>query len=108
MPAAAPVALIESRIYLIRGQKVLLDADLASLYQVETKILNQAVRRNRERFPADFMFQLTRKEDEALRSQIVTSNESTGEAGAAIVRILLRSKGLPCFLQCSLANAQSR
>jgi ORF6N domain len=81
MPAAAPVALIESRIYLIRGQKVLLDADLASLYQVETKVLNQAVRRNRERFPADFMFQLTRKEDEALRSQIVTSNESTGRGG---------------------------
>jgi hypothetical protein len=81
MPAAAPVALIESRIYLIRGQKVLLDADLASLYQVETKVLNQAVRRNRERFPADFMFQLTRMEDEALRSQIVTSNESTGRGG---------------------------
>jgi hypothetical protein len=81
MPAAAPVALIESRIYLIRGQKVLLDADLASLYQVETKVLNQAVRRNRERFPADFMFQLTRKEDEALRSQIVTSNETTGRGG---------------------------
>jgi hypothetical protein len=83
MPTAepAPVALIESRIYLIRGQKVLLDADLASLYQVETKVLNQAVRRNRERFPADFMFQLTRKEDEALRSQIVTSNEGGGRGG---------------------------
>jgi len=67
--------MIESYIYLIRGQKVLLDADLATLYQVETKALNQAVRRNVERFPEDFMFQLTRKEDEALRSQIVTSNE---------------------------------
>jgi hypothetical protein len=76
-----PVALIESRIYLIRGQKVLLDADLATLYQVETKVFNQAVRRNRERFPDDFMFQLTRKEDEALRSQIVTSNESGGRGG---------------------------
>ena len=83
MPTAepAPVALIESRIYLIRGQKVLLDADLASLYQVETKVLNQAVRRNRERFPADFMFQLTRKEDEALRSQIVTSNQGSVRGG---------------------------
>jgi hypothetical protein len=83
MPPAkpAPVALIESRIYLIRGQKVLLDADLASLYRVETKVLNQAVRRNRERFPADFMFQLTRKEDEALRSQIVTSNQGSGRGG---------------------------
>ena len=83
MPTAqsAPVALIESRIYLIRGQKVLLDADLAALYEVETKVLNQAVRRNRERFPEDFMFQLTRKEDDALRSQIVTSNESSGRGG---------------------------
>ena len=61
----APVSMIESYIYLIRGQKVLLDADLATLYQVETKALNQAVRRNVERFPEDFMFQLTRKEDEA-------------------------------------------
>lgn len=83
MPTAqpAPVALIESRIYLIRDHNVLLDADLAALYQVETKILNQAVRRNRERFPEDFLFQLTRKEDEALRSQIVTSNESSGRGG---------------------------
>jgi hypothetical protein len=104
MPGAAPVAPIESRIYLIRGQKVLLDADLASLYQVETKVLNQAVRRNRERFPADFMFQLTRKEDEALRSQIVTSNETTGrgwcryppyaftEQGIAMLSSVLSSK----------------
>jgi ORF6N domain-containing protein len=83
MPAAepAPVALIESRIYLIRGLKVLLDADLAALYQVETKVFNQAVRRNQERFPDDFMFQLTPKEDEALRSQIVTSNQPTGRGG---------------------------
>jgi hypothetical protein len=73
-----PAPLIESRIYLIRGQKVLLDSDLAILYQVETKVLNQAVRRNRDRFPEDFMFQLTRKEHEALRSQIVTSNEGRG------------------------------
>ena len=56
MSAAAPVALIESRIYLIRGQKVLLDFDLAALYQVKTRALNQAVRRNRERFPENFMF----------------------------------------------------
>jgi hypothetical protein len=74
----APAPLIESRIYLIRGQKVLLDSDLAMLYEVETKVLNQAVRRNRERFPADFMFQLTSAEHEALRSQIVTSNAGRG------------------------------
>ena len=56
--------MIESRIWLIRGHKVLLDADLAELYQVETKRLNEAVRRNRDRFPEDFMFQLTGEEYE--------------------------------------------
>jgi ORF6N domain len=71
----APVLLIESRIYLIRRQKVLLDSDLATLYQIETKALNRAVKRNRERFPEDFMFQLSTKEtQELLRYQIGTSN----------------------------------
>lgn len=60
---------IESRIYLIRGQKVMLDADLAVLYAVTTKALNQAVRRNINRFPADFMFQLTAEE----RHEVVTN-----------------------------------
>jgi phage regulator Rha-like protein len=73
-----PEELIERRIYLIRGRKVMLDADLATLYQVATKALNQAVRRNGERFPEDFMFQLTPKEAEALRSQSVTSNIGRG------------------------------
>lgn len=77
----SPTPLIESRIWLIRGQKVLLDSDLAALYQVETRVLNQAVRRNRKRFPEDFMFQLTRKEVEALTSQIVMSNEPSGRGG---------------------------
>lgn len=54
-----PAERINSRILLIRGNKVMLDADLAELYEVETRALNQAVKRNRERFPADFMFQLT-------------------------------------------------
>ena len=54
-----PVELAERRILIIRGHKVMLDNDLAELYRVETRVLNQAVRRNRERFPADFMFQLT-------------------------------------------------
>jgi len=67
-----PVELIERRIYLIRGQKVMLDADLADLYQVETRALNQAVRRNLDRFPEDFMFQLTDEEASSLRSQFVT------------------------------------
>ncbi len=69
-----PVELIERRIYLIRGQKVMLDADLADLYQVPTKRLNEAVKRNQDRFPEDFMFQLTKEEAESLRSQIVMSN----------------------------------
>jgi len=67
-----PVELVERRIHLIRGQKVMLDSDLADLYQVPTKALNQAVRRNSDRFPEDFMFQLTEEETSALRSQIVT------------------------------------
>jgi hypothetical protein len=65
---------LERRIYLIRGQKVMLDNDLAELYQVSTKVLNQGVKRNLGRFPDDFMFQLTVKELENWRSQIVTSN----------------------------------
>jgi hypothetical protein len=67
---------IEDQIFLVRGQKVLLDAGLAALYGVEVKALNQAVKRNKERFPADFVFQLTAEENEALRSQTVTSKSS--------------------------------
>ena len=63
-----------SKIYLIRGQKVMLDADLAELYEVETKQLKRAVKRNIERFPDDFMFELTDKELKNLRSQIGTSS----------------------------------
>ena len=66
-------AAITGRIHLLRGQKVMLDRDLAELYGVETKRLKQAVRRNMERFPEDFMFELTAEEFEDLRSQIVTS-----------------------------------
>ena len=64
---------IQSKIYVIRGQRVMLDFDLAAMYGVETKALNQSVKRNIERFPEDFMFQLTKGEFEILRSQIVTS-----------------------------------
>jgi hypothetical protein len=63
---------IESRIFVLRGQRVMLDADLAKLYRVEVKALNQAVKRNAERFPGDFMFQLSSQEIESLRSQFVT------------------------------------
>ena len=69
---------IENQIFLVRGQKVLLDADLATLYGVEVKALNQAVKRNEERFPPDFVFQLTAEENKALRSQTVTSKSSRG------------------------------
>ena len=69
---------IENRIHLVRGQKVLLDAGLAALDGVEVKALNQAVKRNDERFPPDFVFQLTAEENEALRSQTVTSKSSRG------------------------------
>jgi hypothetical protein len=69
---------IENQIRLVRGQKVLLDSDLAGLYGVEVRALNQAVKRNEGRFPRDFVFQLTAKESEVLRSQTVISNSSRG------------------------------
>ena len=92
--------IIRSKIYEIRGQKVMLDKDLAQMYGVETKVLNQAVKRNIERFPEDFMFRLTK--DECLRSQIVTLNEAKGqhlkympfaftEQGVAMLSSVLRS-----------------
>jgi hypothetical protein len=66
--------IVQNLIYEIRGQKVMLDSDLAKLYQVETKVLNQAVKRNSKRFPPDFMFQLDNKEFAILKSQFVTSS----------------------------------
>ena len=73
MKELIPVEIIEKKIYLIRGHKVMLDRDLAELYEVETRVLNQAVRRNSDRFPEDFMFALTRDEIMNL-SQIVISS----------------------------------
>jgi phage regulator Rha-like protein len=67
---------IQNMIYEIRGQKVILDSDLAVLYGVELKVMNQSVKRNIGRFPADFMFRLTKDEWEILRSQIVTANKN--------------------------------
>jgi phage regulator Rha-like protein len=72
MKTLVPIELIASKIYLIRGIKVMLDRDLAELYGVETKRLKEQVRRNIERFPQDFMFELTKDEYQALRSQIAT------------------------------------
>jgi hypothetical protein len=74
MAELIPSEIIENKIFIIRGRKVMLDRDLADLYDVETKALNQAVKRNIERFPADFMFQLTKEEMEDWKSQFVTSN----------------------------------
>jgi hypothetical protein len=97
-----PSERIERSILLIRGQKVMLDSDLASLYGVETRALVQAVQRNLDRFPDDFMFQLTRDEFDDLRSQTVTSSPGWGgrryppyaftEQGVAMLSSVLRSK----------------
>ena len=97
-----PVERIEKAILLVRKQKVLLDADLAALYGVETRVLVQAVKRNLERFPEDFMFQLSREETDFLRSQIVTLKMGRGqhrkylpyvftEQGVAMLSSVLRS-----------------
>ena len=80
-----PEEIIERAILLLRGEKVILDADLAALYGVATRVLVQAVKRNAERFPPDFMFQLTKEEVDLLRSQFVTSKSPSrlnqGESG---------------------------
>lgn len=98
---SSPLLQIESLIHVIRDQQVMLDSDLARLYGVETRVLNQAVKRNIERFPEDFMFQLTK--EECLKSQIVILNTARGhhlkympyaftEMGVAMLSSVLRSK----------------
>jgi hypothetical protein len=79
-----PVDRIEKAILLIRGQKLMLDADLAELYGVETKVLVQAIKRNLERFPEDFMFHLSQEEFAILRSQFVTLKKGRGSLIARI------------------------
>ena len=96
------MASVERRILIIRGQKVMLDTDLAQLYEVPTKRLNEAVKRNPKRFPGDFMFQLNRQETNCLRSQFATSNEQRGgrrtlpyaftEQGVAMLSSVLNSE----------------
>jgi len=76
---------IQNRIYEIRGERVMLDRDLASLYEVETRVLNQAVKRNISRFPEDFMFQLTEQEFESLRFQIETSKNSDSSRSQFVI-----------------------
>ena len=98
-----PDELVINKIYLICGQKVMVDRDLAKLYGVPTKAFNQAVKRNAERFPGDFMFRLTKKEWESLRSQFVTLEIGRGkypkylpyvftEQGVAILSSVLNSE----------------
>ncbi len=91
---------IESKILTVRGRQVILDKDLSVLYDVETKYLNRVVKRNVERFPENFMFQLTKEESDSLRCQFVTSNEKGGtrylpyvftEQGVAMLSAILRS-----------------
>ena len=76
--AVSPIEPIATKIYLIRGKRVMLDADLSDLYGVQTKFINLAVRRNAERFPHDFMFQLTMQETKSLRLQFATSKKGRG------------------------------
>jgi hypothetical protein len=103
MKTAISTEIIHEFIYLIRGHKVMIDSDLASLYHVEVRILVQAVKRNLDRFPPDFMFQLSAKEAHALRSQIVSLKTGRGkhrkylpyvftEQGVAMLSSVLRSR----------------
>jgi len=97
-----PTEVVERRIFVIRGQKVMLDSHLAELYEVPTYRLNEAVKRNRRRFPADFMFQITRREAESLTSQTAMSKPGRGgrrtlpyvftEQGVAMLSTVLNSE----------------
>jgi uncharacterized membrane protein YukC len=84
---------VQNKIYLIRGQRVILDKDIAFLYETETKVLNQAVNRNIKRFPIDFMFQLTKEEVELLRLQKKHTNKMTPNLRSQIVTSSLESWG---------------
>lgn len=94
------ISLIENKIYQVRGQKVMLDFDLALMYEVETKVFKQSVKRNIHKFPPDFMFILSQKEFQSLRSQIVTSNRggtrylpyAFTEQGVAMLSSVLNSE----------------
>jgi hypothetical protein len=101
MSGLVPIERIEKQIFLLRGQKVMLSTDLAELYEVEPRVLVQAVKRNSERFPDDFMFQLTSAEFKILKSQFVISSwgglrraapYAFTEQGVAMLSIILRSK----------------
>lgn len=109
-PLSPQTILVEDKIFMIRGKQVMLDHDLAELYGVETKVINQAVKRNIERFPEEFRFQLTEEEYKTLRSQFVTSKKETRggrqylpyvftEQGVAMLSAVLHS---PTAIQVSI------
>ncbi len=87
MEAIRVIQSIQNRIYEVRGHRVMPDRDLAALYEVEVKVLNQAVKRNRQRFPEDFMFQLTAAEYEAIQSQAKAADESDISSRSQIVTL---------------------
>ena len=93
---------LAGRILVIRRQRVVLDSDLAQLYEVETKVFNQAVKRNLTRFPDDFMFQLTEVEHESLRSQFVTSNR--GRGGRRYLPLVFTEHG--AIMAASMLNSE--
>jgi hypothetical protein len=95
MESLVPVEFIEKKILLIRGHKVMIDADLAELYGVPTKRLNEQVKRNSNRFPSDFMFQLNEEETEFLRSHFATSKTERG--GRRYLPFVFTEQVWPCF-----------
>ncbi|SFV75660.1 Putative DNA-binding protein in cluster with Type I restriction-modification system [hydrothermal vent metagenome] len=106
---------IEDKIFTIRGVQVMLDRDLASLYQVETKVFNQAVKRNIQRFPENFRFQLTKEELHNLRSQNVTFKENLTtkylpyaftEFGVSMLSAVLKSAKQSIYLVCQNVKYQ--
>lgn len=86
--------IIENKIYDIRGQKVMLDFDLAEMYEIETRVLNQAVRRNIERFPEDFMFQLTNEEANALRYRLTSQSVISNKGGTRYAPFAFTEQGV--------------
>jgi len=118
MTKLVPTETIANKIYLIRGVKAMLDRELAELYGVETKVLKQAVRRNIDRFPADFMFELTKEENQSLRSQNVTLKRGqhtkylsfafTGQGVAMLSSILKSNRAIQVNIQIMRAFTRLR
>jgi len=100
MKTLIPVEAIERKIYLIRNQKVMLDSDLAEMYGVETFNLNKAIKRNIDRFPQDFMFQLTKEEAESLRFQIGMSKPQ-GRGGRRYLPYVFTKQGVAMLFECA-------